>query len=179
MIDELDGLEQESIERGIPIVGREKGMWLLYKVQELRPKKVLELGTANGYSGCILGAEGAQVITVEVKKELTDEAKRNFQRHQVMAEVINDDAVEVLKELLVDEANIESFDMVFIDFTKKKYNEVLDDCMRLVKVGGHIIADNITFADCQDFKQRIKQHPRLSTTFVNIRDGMSCSKRLE
>lgn len=179
IIEELAELERESEERGIPILGKEKGTWLCYKIQELQPKRILELGTANGYSGCILGSEGAQVTTVEINPTIAAEAKRNFKKFSIMAHVIIDDAVEYLQEMVIDTTNLESFDIIFIDCAKKLYNEVLDDCLRLVKVGGIIIADNITFEECQDFKQRIFDHPRLNTIIVNIKDGMSCSERLE
>lgn len=179
IIEDLATLEQESKDRGIPIIGREKGTWLCYKIQELNPKHILELGTANGYSGCILGSEGAQLTTVEINPIIAAEAKQNFKKFGIAARVVVDDGVEAVREMLVDKTLRESFDMIFIDFAKNLYDAVLDDCLRLVKVGGMIIADNITFEGCRDFKQRIFQHPRLNTTIINIKDGMSCSERLE
>ena len=179
IIEDLAGLERESKERGIPIIGKEKGTWLCYKIQELHPKRILELGTANGYSGCILGSEGAQITTIEINPMIADEAKQNFKKFGIAANVIIDDAVDSLKEMIVDRANLESFDLIFIDCAKKLYNEVLDDCLRLVKEGGLIIADNITFEGCQDYRQRVFNHPRLQTEIVHIADEMSCSRKLE
>ena len=54
ILDKLKKLEIESINRGIPIIGFNKGKNLLQKIEQIKPKNVLELGTANGYSGIIL-----------------------------------------------------------------------------------------------------------------------------
>jgi len=168
MIEKLQSLEKESISRGIPIIGPEKGAWLLKKVKELKPKKVLELGTANGYSGIILGSEGAELTTIELNPEIAEEAKENFKKHNIKAKVIVGDAVEEIKKLEG------KFDLVFIDFAKNKYIEVLEDAIRLCK--GFIIADNITMEGCQDFKKAVLNHPELKTEIINIKDGLSCSQ---
>ena len=78
VISKLQVLERESIARGIPIIGSKKGSWLLQKVRETKPARILELGTANGYSGCILGSEGAELTTIEVNALIADEARNNF-----------------------------------------------------------------------------------------------------
>ena len=56
IISLLQDLENLSISQGIPILGREKGLWLHQKIQQVAPERILELGTANGYSGSILGS---------------------------------------------------------------------------------------------------------------------------
>lgn len=178
VLDDLKTLEKESLARTIPIIGSEKGTWLLHQVIKLQPRKVLELGTANGYSGCILGSEGAVLITIEKDAKIAEEAKENFKKFVVNAEVIVDDAIPALKDLLVDETNVESFDVIFIDCAKKVYNQVLDDCIKLVRVGGLIIADNISFEGCQDFKKHVFDHPSLRTDLVSIKDGLSCSEKI-
>src|SRR3989344_3029259 len=150
IIDELQELEQESILRGIPIVGREKGFWLLQKIQEIKPQKILELGTANGYSGIILGSQKGELTTIEINEKIAAEA----------------------------EEKKEFFDLIFIDFAKRKYLTVLEDCITLVKRNGFIIADNITMEGCQDFKEAVLTHPKLKTEIINIKDGLSCSEKM-
>ena len=170
-IEDLSELEQESIARKIPIIGSVKGKWLLDKIKEVRPTRVLELGTANGYSGCILGSEDAEVITVEKDEKITTEASQNFAKFGVNAFIIIGDGVEVVKEMV----GKQTFDMVFIDFFKKGYMQVLEDCIALVKKGGWIIADNISFDGCQDFKEAVLNDSRLKTEIIDIGDGLSCS----
>ena len=167
VILKLKELEKESISRSIPIIGSEKGTWLHNKVLELKPKKVLELGTANGYSGIILGSEGAELTTVEIDPKIAEEAKSNFKKFNINSKIIVGDGVEEIKKL------DEIFDLIFIDFVKKKYIEVLEDCIRL---GKYIISDNISFESCQDFKEKILNHSKLKTEIIDIKDGLSFSK---
>ncbi len=164
--------------RGIPIVGREKGSWLHSKVRELQPQRVLELGTANGYSGIILSSEGAELVTVEMDAAIAEEAKKNFEQFSVQAQVIVGDAAKEVLKMASSEKNKGSFDLIFIDFTKPGYLQVLEGCVTLVRTGGLIIADNITFDGCQDFRRAVLRHPRLKTEIVPVRDGLSCSEKL-
>jgi len=166
----LHELEKDSISRGIPIIGPEKGTWLYQMVKEIKPKRVLELGTANGYSGIILGSEGAELTTLELDPKMAKEAQINFTKHKIKAKVIVGDAVEMIR--LLDD----KFDIIFIDFAKKKYLDVLEDAIRLCKEKGFIIADNITMEGCQDFKEAVLNHPKLKTEIINIKDGLSCSQ---
>lgn len=177
IFNQLKELEQISIKRGIPIIGSEKGKWLFEKIQELKPKKILELGTANGYSGCILGSEGAELITIEKDKRMVMEAEQNFKQHHINAAVIAGDAVKETENLAMKKTNHNSFDLIFIDFAKKQYINVLEDCILLVKKQGFIIADNITMEGCKNFKESVLQHPLLETKIIRIKDGMSCSMK--
>jgi len=179
IIEKLKRLEQESISRGIPIVGSEKGMFLLSKVQEIKPKKILELGTANGYSGCILGSEAAELITIDIDEQISLEAEKNFQKFGIHAHRIIGEAVEEVKKLILDKQNLESFDLIFIDFSKKEYIKVLEDCIKLVRKDGLIIADNITFEGCQNYREKVLNHPKLKTEIIDIKDGLACSKRIK
>src|SRR3989344_8336121 len=175
-IIKLQPLEQESTARGIPILGSKKGAWLLQKIQETKPKQILELGTANGYSGCILGSEGAELMTVEVNAIIAQEARENFKRYNINAKVVVGDGVEIVKRLASERSDY--YDLIFIDFAKNKYFTVLEDCLRLVKKGGFIIADNITMDGCQNYKEAVLHHPQLKTELIPIKDGLSSSTKI-
>lgn len=179
IISLLQDLENQSNFKGIPIIGREKGNWLAGKVQELQPERVLELGTANGYSGIILGSEGAELITIEINPEIATEARNNFAQFSINAKVIVGEGVKEVEKLMPKKQNLESFDIIFIDFAKNKYIKVLENCIKLVKKSGFIIADNITMEGCQDFKMAVLKHPQLKTELVKIQDGLSCSERIK
>lgn len=178
IISLLQDLENQSNFKGIPIVGRDKGTWLADKVEEIQPERVLELGTANGYSGIILGNEGAELITIEINPRLAEEAKKNFAQFSTNAKIIPGEAVQEVEKLVKDKKNLESFDIIFIDFAKDKYIEVLENCLKLVKKKGFIIADNITMESCQDYKMAVLKHPQLKTELVKIKDGLSCSEKI-
>jgi len=171
-INDLSALEMESMVRGIPIIGSEKGQWLLEQVKRFQPQKILELGTANGYSGCILGSEGGKLVTLEQDAKIAEEARGNFAKFAVTAEIISGDGVENIKKLAG------KYDLIFIDFAKKKYLAVLEDCLRLTKEGSVIIADNITMGGCADFKEAVLNNPELKTEIIKIKDGLSFSVKI-
>ena len=175
ILNKLSKLKEESISRGIPILKRSNAELLLNKVKELQPKRILELGTANGYSGCILGSEGAELVTIESDKIIASEAIENFRKHGINARLIVGDGVEEVKNLVDTQAQSKhnSFDLIFIDFMKRKYIEVLEDCIHLCTKGGVIIADNIDNEKCADFLRKVTSDKRLDT---NISHGMSVSR---
>ncbi len=177
--EELKQLEEQSIERGIPILGAKKGKWLYDKVQELRPQLILELGTANGYSGSILGSTGAGLLTIELDSHIAQEAMQNFSSHHVKAQVLIGDAATEVDKLSRNLKNHGTFDLIFIDFAKKKYLSVLENSISLLKVGGYIIADNINFIGCADYRQRVQEHSQLQTEFVLFGvDGFGVSQKI-
>ena len=178
IINLLRELEQEAVKRGIPIIGSVKGTWLHSKVKELQPKRVLELGTAVGYSGIILGSEGAELTTVELEERAAAEARENFDKFRTNATVIVGNAAEEVQKLARKARNHGKFDLIFIDHAKSQYQEVLDDCFKLLRAGGLLIADNITFTGCQDFKEAVLNHRELKTEIVTVADGLSCSQKL-
>lgn len=172
IIDELKYLENESIERGIPIIGHENGKWIYNKISELKPKNILELGTANGYSGIILASQGARLTTIEINKKIAKEAEKNFKKFGINANIIIGDAVNIVKKIN------DKFDLIFLDIEKNKYLDVLDDCINLLNNKGHIIADNLSFDGCKEFKETILNHPKLKTEIIYIGDWLSISKKV-
>ena len=178
IIPHLAELEHDCLERGIPIIGSEKGEWLQGIVQKLKPKKILELGTANGYSGIILGSTGANVMTMEKEEALAEEAGCNFEQFKTKAEVIVGDAVKMVHDLAENKRNQGAFDLIFIDFAKSKYLNVLEDCITLVRKQGVIIADNITMPGCQNYTKAVLQHKKLKTQLIEIKDGLSYSEKI-
>ncbi len=169
ILKDLKLLEEESITRGIPIIGSKKGAWLQSVVRKEKPKTVLELGTANGYSGIILGSDGAHLTTIEINPLAAKEAQQNFKKFNIDATIIIGDAIQEIKKLK------EKYDLIFIDFVKSGYIKILDDAFRLAN--STIIADNITFKNCQDFKAAIVIYPHLTTEIISIGDGLSYSKK--
>ena len=176
LIQELKQIEQDSRARSIPILGSVKGAWLLEKIREIKPKKILELGTANGYSGIILGSESAKLTTVEINPIIAREAENNFKKFKINAKVFTGDGVEFIKKLSSKKENC--FDLIFIDFAKKDYIKVLEGCILLVKKNKFIIADNLSFENCSDYKTAVMNHPKLETEIIRIEDWLSISKKV-
>lgn len=176
-IEDLNSLEQESIKRGIPIIGREKATWLLEILNKYHPQNILELGTANGYSGVILASRSANLTTIEKNPDLAKEAEQNFKKCNLNVTSLVGDGVEYTKQ----QAQIApiTLDLIFIDFAKHKYIKVLASCLTLLKPGALLIADNISHPHCQNFKEAILNHPLLQTTIIPIKDGLSLSIKIK
>src|SRR3989344_3593690 len=124
IINKLKAIEEDCIRRKIPIIGSKKGEWLLGKVKELNPKYILELGTAVGYSGVILGSEGGNLITIEKDRKAAEEAGKNFEKFGIKADIIIGDGADEIHGIV--EKAVHSFDMIFVDFAKKKYVDILE-----------------------------------------------------
>jgi predicted O-methyltransferase YrrM len=176
IIAELTQLREESIPRRIPIIEVEKAEWLLNQIKALKPKRILELGTANGYSGCVLGSEGAELVTLEQDPKVAEEAMKNFKDFNINALVIIGDAIEEV-EKLVESKRENDFNLIFIDIFIKDYHLVLDNCIRLCSENGTIIFDNINNPKGKEFKKQLMNHPKLKTEIIEIGDGVSISHR--
>ncbi len=170
--DDLAKLEQSCKERNIPCLGADRGAWLAAKITQLKPKRVLEIGMAVGYSGIILAHEGAELTCIELSKPNIEEARANFLAFGVKSMIISGNGVEEVKKLEP------GYDVIFVDFRKELYANILDDCIRLTKPGGVIIFDDINLEKCADFKEQLLADDRLTTEIVDIHNGLSCSVKL-
>lgn len=146
-------LETEANEEAIPIVGPVVGELLFILARACRAQRILELGTATGYSticlarGC--GPDQGQVVTVESDRHMAARAGSNIREagfhHQV--EILNDTVQTALPGLS------EPFDLVFMDIDKDIYATALPHCHRLLRSGGLLIADNTGFEEAGVFNQ--------------------------
>lgn len=140
----LKELEEFAVENRVPIVQKETAKFLEFMVSFQKPERILELGTAIGYSSILMyeASKGeAHITTVERSPEMVEMANRNIQRFSLedSIKVIEGDCLEVLESLE------EPFDMIFMDAGKGHYNHFLPHCLRLLKDDGIIIADNVLF----------------------------------
>jgi predicted O-methyltransferase YrrM len=152
-------LEEEARVEEIPIIGPVVGQLLYILANLTKAGRILELGTATGYSALWLarGCEdsGGQVISLEHSPGLAARAVDNFKKagleHRISVKI-----GEARKEM---EAMTEPFDMIFLDIDKEFYLDVLDECARLLKIGGLLIADNVGFKDAENFNRAIFDLP--------------------
>jgi caffeoyl-CoA O-methyltransferase len=155
----LLGLEEEARREGIPIVGPMVGHLLYLLVRALQGRKVLELGTATGYSAIFLGRacreNGGRLVTLEWDPGMAARAKANLQRDELshLAEV----RVGSARELM--EAMEESYDLIFMDLDKEYYLPALSSCRRLLRPGGLLVVDNVGFRGAESFNKKISTDP--------------------
>jgi predicted O-methyltransferase YrrM len=146
-------LEQEAAAEHIPIVGPVVGELLYILARAMAAQSILELGTATGYSAIYLAracaANAGFLTTLESDRGLAARARDNFERAGLgpNAQVICADALAELPQMQ------RSFDLIFMDIGKADYARVLPQCHRLLRLGGLFVADNVAFADADDFNR--------------------------
>lgn len=144
----LKELEEYAQENRVPIAQKETANFLEFMINLKKPKKILELGTAIGYSSIIMALSSQSVekiITIERDENMVNIARENIKRFNLedKIEVIEGDCIEVVKNLAKECPG--EFDMIFMDAGKGHYNHLLPDCLELMTKEGLIIADNVLF----------------------------------
>ncbi len=155
-------------------------------------KRVLEIGSAIGYSSIIMANAGAEVTTIERDENMFEPLFFNIEKagHTENIHVCKGDALEILDTL------DGQYDFIFVDAAKGQYLEFLPHCMRMLKVGGIMFSDNILYkgmvATDELYKRRkvtiirrlrtyldtICNMDELNTVIVPIGDGAAISYRL-
>lgn len=138
----LDEIEREALDTYVPIIRKEMQSFLKLLLAMKRPKRILEVGTAVGFSA-ILMAEydpvDCEIITIENYEKRIPIARHNFTRagKENCITLIEGDAAEVLPTLS------EPFDFIFMDAAKGQYIHFLPEIFRLLKTGGTLVSDNV------------------------------------
>lgn len=137
----LEELRQSALERAIPVSDRETLTFLITLLSALKPKKILELGTAVGVSAAAMlsASPQAEILTVEKNENFAAEAIENFKKLNISPHIklIVGDAGEVIDELG------EKFDFIFLDSAKVQYVKYLPRLKQLLTDGGTLIADDV------------------------------------
>lgn len=127
-------------ENNVPIMNSQTKDHIIGILSILKPKSILEIGSAIGYSSlCFKKHTGADITTIELSKKMANIARSNFERYKEDINLINDDAMKALKDLN------QGFDFVFIDANKSRYLDYFKMTSKLLNKGGVIIADNVLF----------------------------------
>ena len=139
----LKELYLDAVKRGVPVIRPEARELLKTQLMIKKPKGVLEIGTAVGYSSIYMTrylSADAKITTLELSEERVAEARVNIDRFGKTGQisVICGDAAQTLKTL-----PDASYDFAFVDAAKAQYIYYLPDVMRVLKPGGVIVSDNI------------------------------------
>ena len=187
----LARMEREAQTESIPIVDAHEGALLSLLVRIAGAKRILELGTATGYSGIWLlrGTDGGLLTSFEVDGKRAARARANFAEAGLgkQAIVLEQDAVQGLEKL------DGRFDACFIDLLNSFSSEdvtrrVLELCIERLEGGALLMADNalrqgeVVKPKTQQarnvafYNQQVAKHPRLDSVVVPIRDGLSIAR---
>ena len=189
---ELEKIKKKALEDKVPIIIDDTLEAVAKILSEIKPNKILEIGTAVGYSAICFSEylqENGKIDTIERDTERVKEARENIKRAEVedKINIYEGDAVEILPTLN------DEYDVVFIDAAKGKYPFFLNQALRMIKTGGMIIADNVLYkgyvmSDYNKHKQRtavrnlreyiaqITNNAKLETKILEVGDGLAISK---
>jgi predicted O-methyltransferase YrrM len=190
----LGELENFALEYRIPIVQKETAKFLELMITMNRPKKILELGTAIGYSAILMNlAHGGlcEITTIERDEKMIEIAKSNINKYglQNKITILQGDCLEILENLN------DEYDMIFMDAGKGHYNHFLPHCLRLLKKQGVLIADNVLFRGMvaskelatrrkvtiikrmQSYLELVSNNDDLITSVIPMGDGISVTVR--
>ena len=188
--DFLSELEIYADENHVPIVTKDTA-WFLRSIMTMqKPLKILEIGTAIGYSAILFAKHSdASIITLEKDEGTALVAKENIKNAGLSdrIQVIVGDAMESIKDI------DEKFDFVFLDANKSHYKDYLPDIMRNLSDGGVIVSDNILYKgmvandnlvtkrqktivkNLREYLNILTNHDELVTSIIPIGDGVALS----
>ena len=193
--EELAKIKQKALEEHIPIIMDDTLDVIENKLKESKPSKILEIGTAVGYSAICFSEfldKNGIIDTIEREEDRVAEAKENIKITGVQDKIniIKGDAVEVLPTLKG------LYDMVFIDAAKGKYPFFLKEALRMLAPNGIIFADNVLYkgyvlSDYNKHKQRtavrnlreflaeLQSNDCLETEILEVGDGLAIARKIK
>ena len=167
-------LRLEAEEKDVPIILRESEDFLNLLLSLVQPNRILEIGTAVGYSAAYFAVKsGGQVVTIEKDPDMFQTACANMTRLGLDGQVrlMEGDGEEAC--LALQEAGEGPFDLIFIDAAKSHYKRFLDASMKLSHPGTVIVSDNVLFrarvaSDEYDPTGKHKTNIRRLREYVNV-----------
>ena len=190
----LEQIEKEATKDREPIIRKEMESFLRVMLSIKKPMRILELGTAVGYSAILMSEyidEKGQIITIENYDKRIPIAKENIKKagRENVIKLLEGDAMEIMPTLERDQ-----FDFVFMDAAKAQYIHFLPEVLRLMKKDGVLITDNVLqegdliqskyvvrrrdrtiHKRMREYLEVVKNHPQLETSIVPIGDGITMS----
>ena len=189
----LETIEQEALAADVPIIRREMQSFLEVLLLMKKPMRVLEVGTAVGFSALLMSdylPEGGHITTIENYEKRIPIARENFRRagKEDKITLIEGDATEVLAEMEG------TFDFIFMDAAKGQYIHYLPNVLRLLSDGGCLVSDNVMqdgdiiesrfaverrnrtiHSRMRDYLYELKHSDVLETSIIPLGDGVALS----
>lgn len=190
----LKGIREYAENNSVPIVQCEVANLLKLIINVNKPKKILELGTAIGYSSilmCKSANNNCNITTIERDTDMIITAKENILKAglEKKINIIEGECLEILKNM------DDSFDIIFIDAGKGHYNHFLPYCLKMLNSNGIIVADNVLFRGMvaskellirrkitivkrmQKYLDMVCNDNDLITTVIPMGDGVAITKK--
>ncbi len=189
----LNEIEKYALETEVPIIRKEMQNFLKFLLALQKPARILEVGTAIGFSALLMseyGPSDCHITTIEKYEKRIPIARDNFARAGKTDKItlLEGDATDILKELEG------PYDFIFMDAAKGQYIHFMPDILRLLSDGGLLVSDNVLqdgdviesrfavtrrnrtiHARMRDYLFELTHHPGLTTTIVPLGDGVTLS----
>lgn len=191
----LETIEQEALDTFVPIIRKEMQSFLKVLLSIQKPLKILEVGTAVGFSAILMSEYAPQecrITTIEKYEKRIPIARENFRRagKENQITLLEGDALEILKGLE------ETYDFIFMDAAKGQYIYYMPEVIRLLKKGGVLVSDNVLqdgdiiesrfaverrnrtiHSRMREYLYELKHDERLLTSIIPLGDGVAISVR--
>lgn len=191
----LEELERQAKREHVPVIRREMQSFLKFLLAALRPVRILEVGTAVGFSAllmCEYNPVPCQIVTIENYEKRIPIARENFKKagREEQIRLIAGDAADILKTLEG------PFDFIFMDAAKGQYLHFLPEVLRLLKSGGVLVSDNILqegdiieskyaverrnrtiYKRMREYLYELKHNDALVTSLIPLGDGVALSTK--
>lgn len=193
--DFLEELEQTALETGVPVIRREMQSFIKTLLAMKKPKRILEVGTAVGFSTllmCEYGPSDLKITTIENYEKRIPIAKENFKKAEREEQItlLEGDAGEILKTLSG------TYDFIFMDAAKGQYINWLPDILRLMEKGSVLVSDNVLqegdiiesrfaverrnrtiYKRMREYLYELKHNEQLVTSLIPLGDGVALSTK--
>lgn len=191
----LEELEKQAKKDHVPIIRRETQSFLKVLLAAVQPERILEVGTAVGFSAllmCEYNPVSCRVTTIENYEKRIPIARENFKRagREEQIRLLEGDATDILKELEG------PFDFIFMDAAKGQYLRFLPEVLRLMPPGGILVSDNVLqegdiieskyaverrnrtiYKRMREYLYELKHNEKLTTSLLPLGDGVAVSVR--
>ncbi len=200
--EELRRLEKDALEHHVPIIKKETQGVLKFLLQLQQPKRILEVGTAIGFSALFMSkytSGDCRITTIEKVAMRLVEADKNLADqsfpYKDKITLMKGEALDVLKTLV---EQGESFDFIFLDAAKAQYMSFLPELMKLLELKGVLVTDNvlqdgtvinsrysITRRDrtihsrMREYLYEITHREELASVILPVGDGVALSHRIK
>ena len=189
----IEAIEQEALRDRVPIIRKEMQSFLKVLLMIKRPMRILEVGTAVGFSSILMSEympEGGHITTIENYDKRIPIARANFKRagKEEQIDLIEGDALEVMHGLEG------PYDLIFVDAAKGQYIHYLPEVMRLLGIDGVLVSDNVLqegdiiesrfaverrnrtiHSRMREYLYELKHHDQLQTSIIPLGDGVALS----
>ncbi len=189
----IEIIEREALETYVPIIRKETQSLLKVLLLLKKPVKILEVGTAIGFSSILMSEympENGHITTIEKYEKRISIARENFKRagREGKITLLEGDALEIMQSLE------DSYDMIFMDAAKGQYIRYLPEALRLLSPEGLLISDNVLqdgdliesrfaverrnrtiHSRMREYLYELKHNESLQTTILPLGDGVALS----